>query len=302
MPLARLSASALQGSKRVTARVAVRMYNFASNSYANSFGDLPHAESDAIRAASVQYIREFSPKSWYDDPVRTFLNGKEYSEGRSITTVNAFNEENGKLIYAPADLVNRIIDHMHNFKAPKTDYRPEMRAIEQKLLSPKYAAVLVGNQALDFKKQDGITEMEESVEANTVERRLNDLLFADEKAGVVEIKRAPQMVGCVSNFSNFLDLFRKTLRNIELGIPAVVLSRGNTTQHMYRWAVILRDLMAEHGVDPGMLTYASCDVEQQRRIMKANQVGDDVSLQQWLSALSVPGRRGIGGLLAVPCR
>lgn len=272
MPLARLSASALQGSKRLAATVPARCYNFASNSYAKCFGNLPRGESDAIRAASVEYIRQFNPREWYEDPVRTLLNGKEYTEGHQVTTVNAFNEENGKLILAPAEIVDQIIHHMHNFKAPKTDYRQELRAIEQKLLSPKYAAALVGNQALDFKKQDGITEMEESVEANTVERRLNDLVYADEQAGVIEIRRAPQMVGCVSNFSNFLDLFRKTVRNIELGIPAVVLSRGNTTQHMYRWAVILRDLLAEHGVDPGMLTYAACDVEHQRRIMKANQV------------------------------
>lgn len=252
------------------ARQSVRGYNFASNSYAACFGKLPAAESAAIRAASVEYIKKFNARAWYDDPVCTLLEGKEYREGRVVETVNAFNEQNGKLILSPSDVVDKIIDHMHNYRPPKTDYRKEMREIEQKLLSPHFAAMLVGNQALDFMKQDGITEMEEAVEANTVERRLNDLVYEDELAGHIAISRAPALVGCVSNFSNFLDLFRKTLRNIELGVPAVVLSRGNTTQHMFRWAQILADLMKEHNVDAGLLTYASCDVEMQRRIMKSN--------------------------------
>ena len=65
-----------------------------------------------------------------------------------------------------------------------------MRRIEQRLLT-EYAGCLIGNQCLDFGKQDGVTEMEGSVMANSVERKLNDLLYQDERDGKICIVRKP---------------------------------------------------------------------------------------------------------------
>ncbi len=95
--------------------------------------------------------------------------------------------------------------------------------------------------------------------ANAVERRLNDMLLEDELAGKVAICRRPIYVSCVSNFTNFLDLFRKTIRSLELGIPCVILGRcNNAQQHSYRWALLLMELMNETGTcHPGMLTFLS---------------------------------------------
>ena len=248
-----------------------RNYNFASSEYKSCFGGLPVADGVQLRKDTIAYLDQFDQDEWYSDPVTTILNGKKLEGGDTGRTVDAFEAENGTIRLASSLEVEEVVSHMHNFK-PQRDYRESVRKVEAEIFE-KFSAALIGNQALDFRKQDGVTEIEESVQANLVERRLNNLLLEDEIAGKINICRAPAFVGCVSNFSNFLDLSRKCLRNIELGVPAIILSRRNTTQHMYRWAKILVDLMEKHGVDPGLVTYAAFSLEDQQRIFKASPEG-----------------------------
>ena len=245
------------------------------------------------------------------------MNGKKLPDGDGTTTIitkNALGEDNGKQVVASKEQVELLIQHIKhdlntNYKDMK-DLRNPIRNIEQKLLSSKYTGFLVGNQCIDFQKQDGITEIEEAIMANTVERKLNDLLLQDESNGKLTICRKPiygtyvlllvvflsvllsqytlsllsfsvsqlsfypfsvlfllfwflcTVVSAVSNFTNFLDLFRKTIRNLEVGIPCIILGRSNTVQHSYRWTKLLIDLLQEEdGIDPGMVVYLSCSLE-----------------------------------------
>lgn len=256
------------GARRLLApRVLTRQYNFASTKFKECFGALPIADGAKLRSDTIAYLDAFDPQVWYDDPVTSIINGKTLTDGDLTNTVDACNYENGTIkLAAPAE-VEAIIMHLQQF-APDRDYRDSVRAVEAEIFDQR-SAELIGNQALDFFKQDGVTEIEESVQANLVERRLNDQLLADEAAGQVKICRAPAFVGCVSNFSNFLDLSRKTLRNIELGVPVVVLSRSNTTQHMYRWTQMLVEIMTKHNVDPGLVSYAACSLDSQKSIFAA---------------------------------
>lgn len=192
--------------------------------------------------------------------IASLLNGKELRGGPMVNTINALGHLNGRQEYATPEQVQLLKNHITTFRSSTKDIRDPLRRIEQKLLH-EYAGFLIGNQCVDFQKQDGITEIEEAIMANHVERELNDLVVREEEAGKIVVNRQPIYISAVSNFTNFLDLFRKTVRSLELGIPCVVLGRSNTVQHSYRWTQLLVDLCKKEGIDSGMVTYLSCPVD-----------------------------------------
>ena len=254
--------------RAVTQKTTRRSYHFASTSYNSCFGDLPVIDGSILRTASIKRLAEHeaNPSVWYDDPIKTVVNGKVLGSGPTSTTSDAFEKENGLIHLATQEELDSVKTHLSQFNVETKDFRNQVRAMEKEIFEMENAAELVALQAAEFFKQDGVTEIEESVEANEVERRLNDLLLQDETDGVININRAPVFVGCVSNFSNFLDLSRKVLRHLEVGVPCVVLSRSNTTQHMYRWYQKLDSMMERHGLDRGMLTYGAFTVEQTQQL------------------------------------
>ena len=242
-----------------------RAYNFASSQYNAAFGDLPPVDRDKLRRDALAYCERFDAQKWYDDPVATCIAGKPVERGASGPTYDNFGRENGRIQQSEID---GILDHLRDFDSIR-DQRTSVRSVERALFTD-HAAALIGNQTLDFGKQDGVTEIEEALEASEVERRLVDQLLDDEAQGVLCIERAPVLVACVSNFSNFLDLSRKTLRNLECGIPVVVLSRtGSTTQYPYRWYQLLVEEMGRHGVDPKYASFASVSLEKQIELCRA---------------------------------
>ena len=197
-----------------------RGYNFASTQYDAAFNrdGVPEAGAEfcnKLRADTIAYLDQFDPKTWTNDPVTTLLRGEALTGGVLERTVDAFGCENGTVVQATPEQVDAVLEHLRSYAPPQRDNRTAVRAMEAEIFdvlggSP-WPAYLVGNQALDFKKQDGVTEIEESVQANVIEQRLSDQLLADEAAGAIAIGRAPAFVGCVSNFSNFLDLRRAEL-------------------------------------------------------------------------------------------
>jgi len=216
----------------------------------------------------------FEPSNWFHDPICTIVNGVRYTGGKVVDTVDTNGVVNGKQIIADAAAYAAIeaamrpkaLEHRGLF-----DQRVAVRRLETELLSPGNAAVLVGNQMLDFKKQDGVTEIEEAVQANAVERRMNDQLMAEEELVQIQLRRdAPVVVLCVNNFSNFLDLSRKVLRHIEIGIPVVIPSRFNTAQHSFRWTELLLDLMRKYDVPLPLVTFASIELPRLQSLVKAH--------------------------------
>lgn len=206
------------------------------------------------------------------------------STGQAIPTYDAFGVENGLTVNSSFEEVRDVVCGSA-FAASTAMSRASVadieavkqwtRRAETLLFDPdgRYAATLVANQAIDFKKQDGVTEIEESLHAGLIEQRLNDLLLEDEQRGNVVVDRSAAIVCAVQNFSHFLDLSRKVLRNIEVGVPVVVLSRSTTGQHVYRWASALCEALAEVDGDEAtrqrvlsLVNYANCDIEVQKRL------------------------------------
>jgi hypothetical protein len=239
----------------------LRSFHFGTKEYSACFHGLPVVDTQRLRDSTISYLDSFDAELWYTDPIATLVNGENLGGSELADTLNALGKVNGKQALATPDQVNKIKAHIVSYESPYKDLRTEIRNVEENLMS-EYAGFLIGNQCLDFQKQDGITEIEESIMANTIERRLNDFLLRDEAEGVVEISRKPIYVSCVSNFTNFLDLSRKTLRSLEVGIPCIVLGRSDTSQHSYRWTQLLLQLILNEGIDPGMLTFVSSSLNQ----------------------------------------
>eukprot|EP00960_Hanusia_phi_P025836 745902-Hanusia_phi.AAC.2 len=253
-------------------QVAKRFYNFGSKEYKSAFGDAPFFDSQGLRERTIQYIKNFDASIWHKDPIRTIVKGNYFIQGVESDTTNAIGNINGKQIFADKETFEKITAHISSsalrYEVSKCkDLMKAVRRLEADLLDLDTAAILVGNQSIDFGKQDGITEIEESAQANQVERRLADMLQDDEARGVISIRKDPVFVSCVSNFSNFLDLFRKVVRNIEFGIPVVVLSRGNTQQHCFRWTQLLVDLMKKHNIPLDLVTFASLTLADQQKLL-----------------------------------
>jgi hypothetical protein len=157
-----------------------RTYNFASQAYASCFenaagssGGIPTVNSVQIRQEAVSYLeRTFNDQLWYKDPVVSLVNGRKLQNGNLTNTIDAFGRVNGQIMYANESEVNILKHHVTTYQSPYTDLRDKLTKIEHELLTA-HVGFLIGNQAIDFSKQDGVTEIEESIQANVVERRMN---------------------------------------------------------------------------------------------------------------------------------
>lgn len=213
-----------------------RRYNFASEDYARCFDTCSDGNGKIfvdvghIRQEAVSYLEQtFDDKLWYNDPIVSIVNGKKLQNGTLSNTIDAFGRVNGQIMYANAMEVDILRHHVMTYQSPYTDLREKLGKIEHELLTT-HVGFLIGNQAADFSKQDGVTEIEESIQANVVEQQMNgktkkilhygmnvpyfaissslffgqnlnfrvhvDLLIAQELSGMILIKRDVAIVGC----------------------------------------------------------------------------------------------------------
>lgn len=206
---------------RATARLKVsrlaRQFHYASPAYHDALLPAVAADPAQIRAAALDAIQDADAirASWYSDPVASLLCGRTLDAGTRVETLDAFGAANGAQMLASPSELAALTEHATTFHPAPADLREPVRAAEARLLSAAHFGQLVAHQTLDFGKQDGVTEIEEALQANPVERRLNNQLWEAEARGELVIPRRAIFVPCVSNFSHFLDLCRKTLRTLE---------------------------------------------------------------------------------------
>lgn len=248
--------------------VTRRHFQFASSSYASSFELAAPVATEVLRENAVRLLR--AKDDWYEHPIRSIVKGVEVavtSEHQMGVTVDAFGNENGATALSSFDEVTSLWLEATQQSVDVDEATRVSREVESLMFDPEGAVAprLVANQARDFHKQDGVTEIEECVQTSMVERALNDRLLAAERDGVVVVDRTPAIVCAVQNFSHFLDLSRKVFRNIEVGVPVVVLARGAAGQHVFRWAKELSK--AVEGTEVAKLIFfANCDLATQKRL------------------------------------
>jgi len=151
-----------------------RQFNFASSQYNAAVhlskrqadaGDrlhpnLPTPNFDQLRRAALSYMDNFDKKIWHERPIASVVNGERLEDGENIPSMDAFGNVNGGIKHCNDQELGSIIRHINSVKPKKKDYRQEIRKVEKKLFE-EYSGELIGNQALDFWKQDGVTEIEE---------------------------------------------------------------------------------------------------------------------------------------------
>ena len=258
---------------RAARLLARRSFHLGTDAYHSAFSPAIAVDTDEIRAAAVAALDAHDSGTWFTSPMVSLLGGERLADGASVDTRDAFGAINGAQLLATEDEAERLVAHAAYFRPPPADLRAAVRRAEERMLTV-HAGALVANQTLDFGKQDGITEIEEALQANAVERRLNDQLWEAEASGALTIPRRVALIPCVSNFSHFLDMCRKGLRLLELGVPVMVLSRTHTQQYPYRWAAILADELAAQGVDPRYFSFCSAALPVQQRLMAAADKAD----------------------------
>ena len=156
--------------------MAATGYNFGTTAYRSILKTkLPQADGKKLREKTVEYIKKFEKKSWSEIPIVSYLHGEllESDKTEVIPTVDAFGRENGRQILASKAGVDKVIDFMQNakdfHKGVNKDFLQAGREIDAIFTDhEKLAPIIIGNQCMDFQKQDGITEIEESIQVSDI--------------------------------------------------------------------------------------------------------------------------------------